>query len=75
MDFSIIIQATIAAVVAAVVYTIIGAVPGADETATLAPITLVLVLAGLHPAVILSFFISAIVACKLIDAVPVCQFH
>lgn len=71
MDFSIIIQATIAAAVAAVVYTIIGAVPGADETATLAPITLVLVLAGLHPAVILSFFISAIVACKLIDAVPV----
>lgn len=71
MDITIIIQMIIAASVAAVVYTIIGAAPGADETATIAPITLVLVLAGLNPAVILSFFISAIIACKLIDAVPV----
>ncbi|WP_163193050.1 tripartite tricarboxylate transporter permease [Clostridium thermarum] len=71
MDMSLVFQMILAAVVAAVVYTIIGAAPGADETATIAPVTLVLVLSGLHPMVILSFFISAIIACKLIDAVPV----
>ncbi|MBS4537370.1 tripartite tricarboxylate transporter permease [Clostridium sp. D2Q-11] len=71
MDISLILQMIIAAAIAAVMYTIIGAAPGADETATIAPITLVLVLSGIQPAVILAFFISAIIACKLIDAVPV----
>ncbi|TDT62844.1 tripartite tricarboxylate transporter permease [Fonticella tunisiensis] len=71
MTTTLILQMIVAAVIAAIMYTIIGAAPGADETATIAPITLVLVLSGLHPAVILTFFISAIVACKLIDAVPV----
>lgn len=71
MDITLIIQMIIAASVAAVVYTVIGSAPGADETATIAPITLVLVLSGLHPSVILAFFISAIIACKLIDAVPI----
>ncbi|WP_139904745.1 tripartite tricarboxylate transporter permease [Clostridium thermarum] len=71
MDMNLVLQMILAAVVAAVVYTIIGAAPGADETATIAPVTLVLVLSGLQPMVILSFFISAIIACKLIDAVPV----
>lgn len=71
MDIIIIIQMILASCIAAVMYTIIGAAPGADETATIAPVTLVLVLSGMEPAVILSFFISAIVACKLIDAVPV----
>lgn len=71
MDIIIIIQMIIASCIAAVMYTIIGAAPGADETATIAPVTLVLVLSGLAPQVILAFFMSAIVACKLIDAVPV----
>lgn len=71
MDIMIIIQMIIAAAIAAVMYTIIGAAPGADETATIAPITLVLVLSGLEPVVILAFFIAAIVSCKLIDSVPV----
>jgi putative tricarboxylic transport membrane protein len=71
MDFSLILQMILAAIAAAIMYTVIGAAPGADETATIAPVVLVLVLSGLQPAVILSFFISAIVACKLIDAVPV----
>jgi putative tricarboxylic transport membrane protein len=65
------IQMIIAATIAAVLYTIIGATPGADETATIAPITLILVLTGLQPIVILAFFMSAIVASKLIDAVPI----
>ncbi len=65
------IQMIIAATAAAVLYTIIGATPGADETATIAPITLILVLTGVQPIVILTFFMSAIVASKLIDAVPI----
>lgn len=71
MDIPILIHMIIAAVLAAVVYTIIGATPGADETATIAPITLILILTGLEPVVVLTFFMSAIVASKLIDAVPI----
>jgi len=71
MDISVLIQMFIAAVLAAIIYTIIGATPGADETATIAPVTLILVLAGLKPVVVLTFFMSAIVSSKLIDAVPI----
>ena len=71
MSLILIIQMCIAALAATAIYTIVGAIPGADETATLAPVTLVLILAGIHPAVVLAFFIAAIIACKLIDAVPV----
>ena len=71
MSLILIIQMCIAALTATAIYTIVGAIPGADETATLAPVTLVLILAGAHPAVVLAFFIAAIIACKLIDAVPV----
>lgn len=71
MTTMLIIQMIVAAFAATAIYTIVGAIPGADETATLAPVTLVLILAGVHPAVVLAFFMAAIVACKLIDAVPV----
>jgi hypothetical protein len=71
MDAALILQMILAAVVAALMYTIIGVAPGTDETATIAPVILVLVLSGLQPVVILSFFISAIVASKLTDAIPV----
>lgn len=71
MDISLIIQMVIAAVIGATLYTIIGIAPGTDETAVLAPVTLVLVLMGIQPIVILSFFISAIVAKKLTDSIPV----
>lgn len=71
MDLTLIFQMILAAIMAAIMYTIIGVAPGTDETATIAPVILVLVLSGLQPAVILSFFISAIVASKLTDAIPV----
>ncbi|NLZ49966.1 MAG: tripartite tricarboxylate transporter permease [Clostridiales bacterium] len=71
MSIALILQMILAAFAATIIYTIIGAAPGADETATIAPVILVLVLSGMNAMVILSFFISAIVACKLIDAVPV----
>ncbi|SEN87870.1 Tripartite tricarboxylate transporter TctA family protein [Amphibacillus marinus] len=71
MDFVLISQMVAAAVAATLLYTLIGIAPGTDETAVLAPVTLVLVLTGLEPIVILSFFIAAIVAKKLTDSIPV----
>ncbi|CAM3045068.1 tripartite tricarboxylate transporter permease [Filibacter tadaridae] len=71
MDVMLILQMIAAAMFAAVLYTIIGIAPGTDETAVLAPVTLVLVLTGMEPVVVLAFFISAIVAKKLTDSVPV----
>ncbi|PAV30513.1 tripartite tricarboxylate transporter TctA family protein [Virgibacillus profundi] len=71
MDLTIIIEMIAASVFGAVLYTIIGIAPGTDETAVLAPVTLVLVLTGMEPIVILAFFISAIVAKKLTDSIPV----
>src|SRR5699024_9666441 len=71
MDIMLIVEMIIAAILAAVLYTMIGIAPGTDETAVLAPVTLVLVLMGFKPVVILAFFISAIVAKKLTDSIPV----
>lgn len=71
MDMPVLIEMLAVSLFAAAVYTIIGSMPGADETATIAPVTLILVLAGFKPVVVLTFFMSAIVASKLIDAVPV----
>ncbi|MFC0301335.1 tripartite tricarboxylate transporter permease [Virgibacillus soli] len=71
MDVTLILQLVAASVFGAVLYTIIGIAPGTDETAVLAPVTLVLVFMGLEPIVILAFFISAIVAKKLTDSIPV----
>ena len=71
MDPLLIMQLLIAAVAGTLIYTVIGIAPGTDETAVLAPVTLVLVLTGLAPIIILTFFISAIVAKKLTDSIPV----
>lgn len=71
MDIVLIFEMIAASIVGAVLYTIIGIAPGTDETAVLAPVTLVLVISGLEPVVILAFFISAIVAKKLTDSIPV----
>lgn len=71
MDAALILQMVMAAVAGTLIYTIIGIAPGTDETAVLAPVTLVLVLTGLEPIVILSFFIASIIAKKLTDSIPV----
>ncbi|WP_117161616.1 tripartite tricarboxylate transporter permease [Paraliobacillus sp. X-1268] len=71
MDAGLILQMVMAAVAGTLIYTIIGIAPGTDETAVLAPVTLVLVLTGLEPIVILSFFIASIIAKKLTDSIPV----
>lgn len=71
MDIVIILWMVAASIGAAVLYTAIGVAPGTDETAVLAPVTLALVLAGVPLPVVLAFFMSAIVAKKLTDSIPV----
>ncbi|MBP1949807.1 tripartite tricarboxylate transporter permease [Virgibacillus litoralis] len=71
MDMMIILQMILASIGGAALYTLIGIAPGTDETAVLAPVTIALVLVGVSPYVILSFFIAAIVAKKLTDSIPV----
>lgn len=70
MDLILLAEMIAAAVAAALLYTIIGIIPGTDETAVLVPVTLILVLAGVQPVVVLCFFISAVIANNLMDAVP-----
>lgn len=71
MDPVMILWMVIASVGAAVLYTAIGVAPGTDETAVLAPVTLALVLVGVPIPVVFAFFMSAIVAKKLTDSIPV----
>ncbi|MCU9615046.1 tripartite tricarboxylate transporter permease [Caldibacillus lycopersici] len=71
MDLTLLISMIAAALIGTALYTIIGIVPGTDETAVIAPITLALVLAGIEPIVVLTFYLSAIIAHKLTDSVPV----
>lgn len=70
MDISILLQMLVASIGATILYTIIGFIPGTDETAVLMPITLAVVLSGAAPMVVLTFFISAIVALNLMNAMP-----
>ncbi len=71
MDVNLLIQMLIAAIIGTAIYTIIGIVPGTDETAVIAPITLAIVLAGVEPIVVLTFYMAAVIAHKLTDSVPV----
>lgn len=57
-------------ILGAVIFGILGLVSGTDETATIAPITLLVVLLGVSPTGIFSFFIAAAVAKHMTHAVP-----
>ncbi|MGC6767285.1 tripartite tricarboxylate transporter permease [Enterococcus sp. LJL51] len=70
MDASLLLQMLLAVLGAVVLYTFIGFVPGTDETSVLMPVTLALVLSGLQPIVVLTFFIAAIVTLNLMNAIP-----
>jgi Tripartite tricarboxylate transporter TctA family. len=64
------LQAFIAATLGGVLYTIIGIIPGTDETATMAPVTLILVLMGLPGEVLFAWFIGIIVAMQISHTIP-----
>ncbi|MGP6139373.1 MULTISPECIES: tripartite tricarboxylate transporter permease [unclassified Jeotgalibaca] len=70
MDMIVLFQMILASIGATILYTIIGFIPGTDETAVLMPITLAVVLSGVHPIVVLTFFISAIISLNLMNAMP-----
>lgn len=66
----ILIQAFIAAIVGGILFSILGIIPGTDETATMAPTTLVLVLMGFEPVVIFAWFIAILVAMQITHTIP-----
>ena len=70
MNILIILEAFIAAFIGGVIFTIVGIIPGTDETATMAPLTLVLILLGLDPIVIYAWFIGIIVAMQISHTIP-----
>lgn len=70
MDGALLLQMLLAVFGAIVLYTFIGFVPGTDETSVLMPVTLAVVLAGVQPIVVLTFFIAAITTLNLMNAIP-----
>lgn len=56
--------------IGAVVFAAIGLVSGTDETTTLAPLTLLVVLLGVPPEGVFTFFLAAAVAKHMTHAVP-----
>lgn len=70
MDIGILTQMVLAALAAIFIYILIGFIPGTDETSVLMPITLTVVLSGVAPIVVLTFFIAAIVTLNLTNSIP-----
>jgi putative tricarboxylic transport membrane protein len=73
IDSALLHQILIAAgmgLVGATVFAAIGLVSGTDETTTLAPLTLLVVLLGVPPAGVFTFFLAAAVAKHMTHAVP-----
>jgi len=58
------------AVLGGVLYTIIGIIPGTDETATMAPLTIVVVLAGAPHGAVLAWMVGIIVAMQISHTIP-----
>lgn len=71
MTLELLLGMVIAALAGTVLYTILGIIPGTDETAVIAPVTLALVLLGIEPIFVFTFFMAAIIAHKVTDSVPV----
>ena len=57
-------------VIGAIVFSLIGLVSGTDETATIAPLTLLVILLGAPPAAVFTFFLAGAVAKHMTHAVP-----
>ena len=67
---TLVLEAIIAALIGGVLFAIIGIIPGTDETATMAPITLILVLMGFDPVVIFAWFIAILVSMQITHTIP-----
>ncbi|MFC8178847.1 tripartite tricarboxylate transporter permease [Rhodococcus sp. NPDC057297] len=62
--------AIVLGIIGAVVFSLIGLVSGTDETATIAPLTLLVILLGAPPAAVFTFFLAGAVAKHMTHAVP-----
>lgn len=58
------------ALIGAIVFGLLGLVSGTDETATIAPVTLLVILLGVPPAGVFAFFMAAIVSKHITHAIP-----
>ncbi|WEG08275.1 tripartite tricarboxylate transporter permease [Microbacterium horticulturae] len=58
------------ALLGAIVFALIGLVSGTDETATVAPLTLLVILLGVPPAGVFAFFMASIAAKHVTHAIP-----
>lgn len=67
---SVFIIAFLLAVLGGVLFSILGFISGTDETATLVPTTLIVVLLGAPPEGVLAFFLAAVLAKHLTHSVP-----
>ncbi|RRD94898.1 hypothetical protein EII17_05660 [Clostridiales bacterium COT073_COT-073] len=65
-----ILKAFLFAVLGGILFSVIGVIPGTDETATMAPVTLVLVLLGVEPVVLFAWFIGIAVAMQITHTIP-----
>ncbi|QCR18313.1 tripartite tricarboxylate transporter permease [Agrococcus sp. SGAir0287] len=68
--FELVLWALGMAVLGAVVFGLLGLVSGTDETATIAPITLLVILLGVPPVGVFAFFMAAISAKHITHAIP-----
>jgi putative tricarboxylic transport membrane protein len=59
-----------AALLGSIVFSGVGLISGTDETATIAPVTLLVILLGFPPVAVLSFFIAAAVSKHMTHAIP-----
>ncbi len=65
-----ILLAILVAIAGGMLYTIVGIIPGTDETATMVPITIILVLAGLPAGALFAWEIGIIVAMQISHTIP-----
>lgn len=70
ISIMLILEAFLAAFLGGILYSVVGIIPGTDETATMAPITLVLVLLKLPAVVLFSWTMGIIVAIQITHTVP-----
>jgi len=71
MDMTLLLFMIAAALFGSFLYTLLGVMPGTDETAVLAPVTLAVALSGVPPEVVVSFFIAAIISKMITGNIPV----
>jgi len=67
---SLILTSILLAIVGGVLFSLIGFVSGSDETATMVPFTLLVILLGAPPVAVFSFFMAAVISKHLTHAAP-----